>query len=128
MSANQELKLKTSADNPPVKNPLRQEESIVWLEDVSTQPYVRELITAATSRTGRLRYRGNGRAVGYSVLCRDAENNGGPREFTRRVFWLAPWDPYEEGGQPVEAVVPSTIAPGVKGAHPSRVKAQEPQQ
>ena len=77
---------------------------IVWLEDVSQLPYVRELRVDSRTRRGRISYHGNGRAVGYENLPADA-----PYPYRRRVFWLAPWDPYGPPGRPVEAVDPRTL-------------------
>jgi Family of unknown function (DUF6009) len=43
---------------------LHSEDEIVWLEDVSQQPYVREIFVYRSNRAGRMRYSGAGRAVG----------------------------------------------------------------
>jgi len=64
---------------------------IVWLEDVSKQPYVRAIMVESRTRRGRLGYGGNGRAVGYENLPTDTPLTGGP--YFRRVFYLTPWDP-----------------------------------
>ena len=82
---------------------------IVWLEDVSQQPYVRALLVDSRTRRGRIAYHGNGRAVGYENLPADTEGKGTFYPYRRRVFWLAPWDPYGPPGRPVEAVDPQTL-------------------
>jgi len=82
---------------------------IVWLEDVSQQPYVRVLPVYSRTRRGRISYHGHGRAVGYENLSVDVRGVGGPYPYLRRVFWLAPWDPYGPPGRPVEAVDPQTL-------------------
>lgn len=86
---------------------------IVWLENVSHQPYVRELYVDSRTRRGRIAYRGNGRAVGYENLAADTKGNGGFYPYRRRCFWLAPWDPYDPPGTgnwwPIEAVDPRTL-------------------
>lgn len=86
---------------------------IIWLEDVSKQPYVRSMVVEDRRRRGRIAYRGNGRAVGYENLPADTEPHryeyGGGNYYFRRVFWLAPWDPYEGGGHPIEAINPNTL-------------------
>lgn len=97
---------------------LRHEEAIVWEDDPSRLPYVREdLVDLAATRRRPLR--SPGRRVGYSVLRHDAPRIGG--FFVRRVFWVAPHDRSEGGdaytpyGVPCEAVDPLTVQAGVLG-------------
>lgn len=91
------------------------ETAIVWIEDVSSQPYVRELFTRVIGRSGDLGpANGNGRRlVGYAVLRNDApaipDILG---RFMRRTFWLADGDPCPPGDAPLEAVDPQTITAG----------------
>jgi hypothetical protein len=98
-----------------------QEESIVWDEDVSRLDYVREIELSAYARRRPTPWHGEGRRVGYTVLGADAHNDGYPRAFQRRLFFLkkhdrdsAPDGVYSLGA-PCEAVDPRTIRPGYRG-------------
>jgi hypothetical protein len=104
---------------------LKDEVAIIWTEDVSGQRYVREMLTYAYTRRRPMAYHGNGRAVGYAALKKDARTRT-PRVFLRRVFWLAPWDPYEGGGAPCEGVDPSTVEPRKPGVQTARALGREP--
>lgn len=115
---------------------LRGEIEIHWIEDISDVnefPYVREQYQGSATRRGAMRYRGQGRMVGYAVLHPKARG-AVARYFMRRVFLVTPWDrgqtdgrTYNVGG-PSEAVDPRRIAPGVTASYhhrlPSEVLAQ----
>ena len=100
------------------------EESIVWLEDPSRYPYVRELDHIASFRSRKPRFDLTGRMIGYATLRQDAKGYA-PGCFYRRVFWVKPYDRSEDPngvyahGSPIEAVDPSTVAAGVAGTRPS---------
>jgi hypothetical protein len=101
------------------------EESIVWEQDPATLPYVRETLAYAGTRQRPVRWRGPGRRVGYAVPRADARS-GHPGTFTRRVFWVKPYDRSEapdgiyRTGCPSEGVDPLTVAPGVPGEQTAR--------
>ena len=103
------------------KRALTQEECIVWEEDVETLDYVWEIVVNAGTRRRPVPWHGEGRRVGYAVLTRDAENDGLPGMFGRRLFFLkghdrdsAPNGVYSTGA-PCEAVDPRTVRPGLRG-------------
>ena len=90
---------------------------IVWLEDVSDLPYVREVMGMSSRRKGPLpRANYDGRCVGYAELGTNAKSTA--RVFRRRAFMLTPNDPYGPH-MPVEAVDPRSIAAGAKAAKPT---------
>ena len=105
----------------PTYKPDHREERIVWDEDVDVLDYVRETVALAGTRGRPVPWRGEGRRVGYAVLAPDAENNGSPGRFLRRVFFLKDYDRDSDPGgtyshgAPSEAVDPRTVAPGVPG-------------
>ncbi|MFE6689734.1 DUF6009 family protein [Streptomyces sp. NPDC057743] len=108
---------------------LKQEDGIVWTEEVEGFDYVREtLVTDAATRRRPIPWRGPGRRVGYSVLKADARSGDGPGMFTRRIFWVKEYDrsEYAQGkgpyktGTPSEGVDPRTVKPGVWGEQTSR--------
>lgn len=94
---------------------LQHENRIVWCVPLSTLPrYVRESLVALPRRTGlsaNQQRRIPGRIVGYADLHQDAPADT-YREFHRRVFWLKDHDPYEDGGAPIEAVIPGSVVAG----------------
>ncbi len=96
------------------------EHSIVWLEDPTNVGYVRELHTYERTRTEQPSIEGvNGRLVAYTTLDPPAE----PLHvgtFERRVWYVAPWDPYEGSGHPKEAKDPYSIAPNVPSSPSER--------
>lgn len=92
------------------------EESIIWLEDVSQQPYVRESLLESGFRKRAVRRIGHGRVVGYATLTDSTPGEGDYKPFWRRVFWLAPHDPYPQGA-PIEAVPPDSIKPNQPSGH-----------
>lgn len=106
-------------------NRLADEQAIVWLEDASQLPYVRETVAycahrAARPGRGRLPQDDTGqcRLVAYSTLRRQASSRGG--SFERRIFWLKSYDPYLDGGCPAEAVDPATVKPRRPAARTSK--------
>lgn len=110
------------------------EARIVWLEDISGLPYVREWLVATPHRSGQPAWQGlEGRLVGYAELQPNAPR--GAFGFARRVFFLkdydrdrapagiyhAAWTPGAAcGGCPMEGVDPHTVAPGVPGVQNER--------
>ena len=103
------------------------EAEIVWEEDISELRYVREVVAPwCRRRQGAVPWRGPGRRVGYSVLKKDAPNNGELGIFTRRIFWLRDNDldveggPYCGCGAPAEGVDPYSVRPGVPGEQNER--------
>lgn len=94
---------------------LGKEESITWLEDPTQHRYLRETnaLCSFKQKWSRRNFNPSGRIVGYAVLRKQARYNVRRGFFERRVWWLAPHDPYKEGGAPCEAVVPSSIEPGM---------------
>ncbi|MFE2867253.1 DUF6009 family protein [Embleya sp. NPDC059259] len=102
---------------------VRDEDGIIWTEDIEALDYVREHVDMLTGTPRRpVAWRGPGRRVGYSVLRADAPRNGAPGRFTRRVFWVKEHDRSEQPdgvyktGAPSEAVDPRTVAAGVFGS------------
>ncbi len=101
------------------------ESNIVWLEDITSIPYVREHFEkAATRRKGKLNY-DNYHIIGYSELESNAPNRM-PGCFSRRVFWLADYDRFydPEGAYkvscPMEAIDPLTVEAKVLGKKTER--------
>ena len=107
-------------------NPITHEVAIVWDVNPYELDWVRETRTTASTRRGPIRCPGR---IGYSILGPDAPNAGYARMFHRRVFWLKPHDrgaSSDSGyqvGAPVEAVDPTTVAPGIPGRVTERVSA-----
>jgi hypothetical protein len=98
---------------------LRHETRIVWLRPLEALPrYVREAAHVIPRRVGISRRRHQG-VVGYAELSLAAPAVL-PGTFRRRVFTLAPHDPYVGGGCPCEAVDPRTVRPGVWGVKTAR--------
>ncbi len=101
--------------------PDHREERIVWEEDIDGLDYVRETVATAGTRQRPVPWYGDGRRVGYAVLAPDAENDGSPGSFLRRVFFLKDYDRDSDPGgvygrsAPSEAVDPRTVTPGVPG-------------
>lgn len=90
-----------------------QEMNIVWLTPPDALPrYIRQASQVTGRRRGRPRFDRPGQLVAYAELGPDTPNDGTPGSFTRRYFYLAPHDPYEGSGAPIEAVDPITVTPG----------------
>ncbi len=107
-------------DRTSMDDPLTYEKSIVWLEDVSHRPYVRsKMVRGVRTRRGPLYLSGDGRVIGYSKLTADAPFDPSTNGYTRRVFYLLPFDENpgnaEAPRKPTSLVDPSTIKPGVRG-------------
>ncbi|MFG2195772.1 DUF6009 family protein [Streptomyces sp. NPDC048639] len=101
---------------------IKDEDGIVWTEDITPFDYVREtLVESAGTRRRPVPWDGPGRRVGYSVLKADASSGATPGMFKRRVFWVKDYDRSEQPdgtyktGAPSEGVDPTTVAPGVWG-------------
>lgn len=89
----------------------RDEAEIVWVAGgPDDYPYVREVAYDLYTRTRTPRRDiCGGRLVAYATL-RPTATPSYPGMFLRRLWWLAPHDPYPAG--PVEAVDPRSLAPG----------------
>jgi hypothetical protein len=97
---------------------MRKEERVEWAAgfDPASFRYVRETVSRdEPRRRGRPARHREFRVVGWTNLRGDARNNGAAGYFTRRVFWVKPYDPYPGSGAPSEAVDPLTVAPGAPG-------------
>jgi hypothetical protein len=103
------------------EDPLSYEKSVVWLEDVTSLPFVRVVeVRCARSRRGRLRLSSNERVVGYSKLMADAPRDPDTKRFTRRLFYLKDTDvAYGEDAVPEHSVDPGTVLPGIRGKRPA---------
>jgi hypothetical protein len=91
---------------------LSDEQDIIWLEDVSHFPYLRESVFQAPRRTGKPKPYGleeGGRIVGYAELKPEARTTE-PHVYGRRTWWLKDHDPYQGG--PYEAVATESVAVG----------------
>ena len=87
------------------------EQDIVWLDDRSKYPYVREVQYSVWGRTPRpSKGRVPGKLVAYATLKPTASANS-PGKFVRRLFYVTERDPYRRGS-PYEAVDPYSVYPG----------------
>ncbi len=100
--------------------PATREQSIVWEEDISRLPYVREIELPAGTRQRPVPWRNEGRRVGYAVLRKGAGADiPGSGLFTRRLFFLKDYDRDSDPtgiyqtGEPCEAIDPRQVRPGV---------------
>ncbi|MFF0745774.1 DUF6009 family protein [Streptomyces sp. NPDC004111] len=118
----------------PSEGDLVHEAEVVWLEDPEHFDYVRQALDKLPTRKGRPRYERDGRLVGYTNLQPTAKRSADSGLFARRTFYLLPHDrPNQPGnpecpyrvGSPLEAVDPSTIAPGRAGEKTPRSQATE---
>ncbi|MFI6169027.1 DUF6009 family protein [Nocardia sp. NPDC051052] len=120
--------LTSVADDPKPKEVQRDdlfgEESVVWLEDPSALPYVRESVIHHVHRQSRPRWQ-PGRMIGYTTQGPGPSSEHG--RFTRRVFWLKPYDrsedphgPHYRDCAPTEAVAPASIVLGKRGTRLDR--------
>lgn len=93
------------------------ETEIVWLEDCSNKPYVREILLWCRGRTQEPEY-GDRKILGYARVSDEYPLFEGSGE--RRAFYLKDHDPYgyDPIQMPAEAVDPSSVAPGIRGARP----------
>ena len=88
------------------------EKDIVWLEDRSKYPYLREVQLPITGRTRKPRSSiVAGKLIAYATLEPTAPAHS-PGVYVRRLFYVTPRDPYERGG-PYEAVDPYSVQPGI---------------
>jgi hypothetical protein len=103
---------------------LRHEARIVWVRPLEALPrYVREEAHVIPRRVGISRRRHQG-VVGYAELRPEAPAVL-PGTFRRRVFTVAPHDPYVGGGCPCEGVDPRTVRPGVWGVQTPRAMGRD---
>ncbi len=80
---------------------------IVWLGNPSDYPYLRETKIYTHTRTTKMgRSCVPGRLVAYATLSKDTPSDL-HGEFLRRVWYVAPHDPYPGGS--IEAKEPSTV-------------------
>jgi hypothetical protein len=94
---------------------LKSEVAIKWPEDPKKYPYVREKFDVFSFRSrfplSQYQQTGQFKLLGYSEISLTANTIGDG--FYRRLFYLMlPNDPYSKG-IPQQAVIPSTIKPGV---------------
>ncbi len=100
--------------------PATREQSIVWEEDISRLPYVREIELPAGTRQRPVPWGNEGRRVGYAVLRTGASADiPGSGMFTRRLFFLKDYDRDSDPtgiyqiGEPCEAIDPRQVRPGI---------------
>ncbi|MEU6210831.1 DUF6009 family protein [Streptomyces sp. NPDC047023] len=111
---------------------IRQEDDLVWLEDVTALDYVRQSLDRLPTRRGKPAYHRDGRLVGYVQLSALAKPSRSSGTFRRRVFWLLPHDrdTVPDGlyasGSPAEAVDPTTLMAGNRGRKTARSERCEP--
>lgn len=123
---------------------LKDEEGIVWLESPERFDYVRERLYTLCRCRRRPPGRNSvcwdgGRIVGFAVLKAEAESDD-CGYFSRRVFWISPFDRSEDKsrfvppqharpgyptgvyrtGCPSDAVDPRTVAPRIPGRQTER--------
>ncbi|MEV0693860.1 DUF6009 family protein [Streptomyces sp. NPDC050388] len=107
---------------------IRDENELVWLEDIEDLDYVRQSLDRLPTRCGKPAYHRDGRMIGYAQLGLRAKASRSSGTFRRRVFWLLPHDRDTDPGglyatgAPAEAIDPRTLAPGVKGHMTERSK------
>lgn len=92
---------------------IRDEDEIIWVEDPRQFTYVRQMFISIPNRTRRPSKSSFARTtwlIGYATLL-PAAKSGRPNRFSRRVFVVRNYDPYENGGCPCEAVDPMTVKP-----------------
>ncbi len=97
-------------------DPLAFEKSIVWLEDVSQLPFVREMtVTDAKGRRGSFHIDGV-QVLGYSKLTPDSPTMPPKGTYSRRIFYVKKKDlgRPESKAPPSNAVQIATIIPGTK--------------
>jgi len=92
---------------------LEHEKDIVWLDDRSKYPHLREAPHYPIRGRTKKPSKGDvpGKLIAYATLKPTAKAEN-PGMFVRRLFYVAAHDPYPAGG-PVEAVdpyIPSTQA------------------
>lgn len=102
---------------------LEHERRIVWLEDVTLLPYVRQSQFVIRFPVRRPAWHNRGRLVGYAELgpTSKADMFG---QHPRRLFWMAENDPYPPDDPvwyPAEAVLVDSVKPGVWGVMDSAV-------
>ena len=104
------------------KRTIEHEESIVWLEDISDLPYVREAFAMDDKRIGPIRLSGSKRRLaGYANVGPSGRIDiPGTDICDRRIFYLCDHDPYgyEPSQMPSEAVEPLSAGPRVPGNPP----------
>lgn len=93
------------------------ETNILWLEDGTKHPYVREFGLTCTAKRGWRKTW----ACGFHVVA-IAELSGEARTVQRRLYRRA-WfvkddvDPYQGKDKPSEAVIPESIAAGLESTY-----------
>jgi len=88
------------------------EKEILWLDDRSRYPYLREVQLPISGQTRKPRSSiVAGKLVAYATLKPTAPAQN-PGMFVRRLFYVTSRDPYKRG-EPVEAVDPYFVHPGI---------------
>ena len=109
------IRILSPDDRWSAEDPLAYEASVVWCQEITALPYVREAIAdGVKTRTGRLHGRGIGRIVGYAKLAEDAPRDVKSRGFRRRYFFIKEKD-LDRARIPRRAVDPQTVFPGIAG-------------
>lgn len=103
---------------------LQDEADIIWLEDPSQFPYVREESWGTTRRNSRPpKSTPERQVVGYSTVKENVKRSRG-QSYRRRLFTLRPHDRANDPngtyktGYPAEAVDPMSIKAGVPSSKP----------
>lgn len=86
------------------------EESILWLEDASSMPYIREAMLICTAKRGFSKSWSGDRVVAIAQLRSDVR--GVNRRFARRAWVLRPNDPYPAPDYPSSARLVDTVIEG----------------
>lgn len=98
---------------------LAEEERIVWKDEPSTYPYLRETVVDRPSRSQAIRIPAR-RVIGYAVVKKAPPYS--ERWYRRRVWYVSPQDPYSEHGHvgwPIEAVWPGSVVAGQPSSGPT---------
>ena len=108
---------------------IKDEEKIVWLDDIEQFDYVRESIVYSPTRVKKPYWPKEFTVVGYSVLNQDAERFDVLEGFQRRLYWLKDRDRQSGGGTyktgcPCEAVDPRTVMSGIPGQMTQRARGE----
>jgi hypothetical protein len=86
--------------------------AVTWLRPPEQFLYVREAVWWESRLRLKRRVRGDPDLVAFATLSPfTPRHERYCHQYQVRHWWIAPWDPYQEGG-PIEAVLPDSILPG----------------